>query len=119
MGRSGPGVGAGGQVLQRSVPGPPDGPHFAALAASAEELIAAIGLETGNHRSRRHLEFFQDFSSSRIDSPHVTFIAFPSAVPQLSVGERDDEVNTEDDDEPAQPETAGAVLAAIHREIAS
>jgi hypothetical protein len=37
-------------------PRPADGPHLPAPASSAEELIAAIGLEPRNAYSARHLE---------------------------------------------------------------
>src|SRR5439155_18510881 len=66
-------------------PGPADGPHLPALAASAEELIAAIGLEPRNADSGRHLEPLQDLSRSRIEPPQVALVTFPGAVPQLSV----------------------------------
>src|SRR5258705_13880633 len=66
-------------------PGPADGPHLSALSPSAEEPIAAIGLEPRHARSGRHLELLQDLSRSRIDSPQIALVAFPGAVPELSV----------------------------------
>src|SRR5262249_46003677 len=64
---------------------PADGPHLPAPSASAEELIAAIGLEPRNVHSGRHLEPLQDLSRSRIDSPQIPLLTFPGAVPDLSV----------------------------------
>src|SRR5258705_13751189 len=66
-------------------PGPADGPHLSALSPSAEEPIAAIGLEPRHARSGRHLEPLQDFSRSRIDSPQFALVAFPGGVPEFSV----------------------------------
>src|SRR5438105_8558939 len=65
--------------------GSADGPHLSAPSASAEELIATIGLEPRNHHSGRHLEPVQDLSRSRIDPPQIALVAFPGAVPELSV----------------------------------
>src|SRR5207245_5079413 len=70
-------------------PGPADGPHLPALASSAEELIAAIGLEPRNAHSGRHLERLQDLSRSRSDSPQIALVTFPGAMPQLSVDPAD------------------------------
>src|SRR5262249_54833848 len=56
-----------------------------APSAPAEEPIAAIGLESGNVLSRRHLDLFQDLSGSRIDSPQIALVALPGAVPELAV----------------------------------
>jgi hypothetical protein len=66
-------------------PGSADGSHLPAASASAEELIAAIGLEPRHAYSRRHLEPLQDLSRSRIDSPQIVLVTFPGAVPELSV----------------------------------
>src|SRR5213078_4281461 len=49
------------------------------------ELIAAIGLEPRHAHSGRHVEPLQDLSRSRIDSPQIALVAFPSAVPELAV----------------------------------
>src|SRR5260370_28295929 len=65
--------------------GPADGPHLPAPSSSAEELIAAIGLEPRNFHSGRHLEPLQDLSRSTIDSPQIALVTFPGAVPELSV----------------------------------
>src|SRR5262245_15579838 len=65
--------------------GPADGSHLPAASASAEEPIAAIGLEPRHACSRRHLEPLQDLSRSRIDAPHIALVAFPGAVPELAV----------------------------------
>src|SRR2546430_14509883 len=53
------------------------GSHLPAASASAEELIAAIGLEPRHAHSRRHLKALQDLSRSGIDSPHIALVAFP------------------------------------------
>src|SRR6266404_1039853 len=66
-------------------PGPADGSHLPARCSSAEELIAAIGLEPRHAHSGRHFEPLQDLSRSRIDSPHIALVTFPGAVPELSV----------------------------------
>jgi hypothetical protein len=66
-----------------------DGPHLAALSASAEELIAAIGLQPRNVDSRRQLDPLQDFSRSGIDSPQLALVTFPRGMPELSVDPRD------------------------------
>src|SRR5882724_13425845 len=69
--------------------GAADGPHLAAASSSAEELIAAVGLQPRNVHSGRHLELLQDLSGSRIDSPQIALVTFPGAVPELSVDPRD------------------------------
>src|SRR6266496_4726458 len=66
-------------------PGSADGSHLPAASASAEEPIAAIGLEPRHTHSRRHLELLQDLSRSRIDPPQIALVAFPGAVPELAV----------------------------------
>ena len=66
-------------------PGSVDGSHLPTASASAEELIAAIGLKPRHAYSRRHLEPLQDLSRSRIDSPQIALVIFPGAVPELSV----------------------------------
>src|SRR5262245_42646349 len=73
----------------RTPSGPAYGPDLPAPAASAEELIAAIGLEPRYAHAAGHLEPLQDFSSSRIDSPQVALVTFPRAVPELSIDPRD------------------------------
>src|SRR6202521_2643715 len=81
----GVGGGFGAAARRGASPGPADGSHLPAASASAEELIAAIGLEPRHAYSRRHLEPLQDFSRSRIDSPQIALVIFPGAVPELSV----------------------------------
>src|SRR5271157_2386678 len=66
-------------------PGSADGSHLPAASASAEELIAAIGLEPRHAYSRRHLEPLQDLSRSRIDPPQIALVTVPGAMPELSV----------------------------------
>src|SRR5262245_5114549 len=66
-------------------PGSADCSHLPAASPSAVEAIATIGLEPRYPHSRRHLEPLQDLSRSRVDSPHITLVAFPSAVPELAV----------------------------------
>src|SRR5258707_1617291 len=74
------------RLLARGVsPGPADGPHFPAPSSAAEELIPAIGLESRYAYAGRHLELLQDLSRPRIDSPQIALVAFPGAVPELSV----------------------------------
>src|SRR5580700_2809934 len=70
--------------------GPADGSHLpAAASASAEELVAAIGLEPRHVHARRHLEALQNLSGSRIYAPHIALVTFPGAVPELAVGPGD------------------------------
>src|SRR5262249_34250259 len=66
-------------------PRPADCSYLPALPPSAEESIASIGLEPGHAHAGRQLELFQNLSGPRIDSPHIAFIAFPRAVPQLAL----------------------------------
>ena len=61
---------------QRARFGRANGAHLAALAAAAEEPIAAIGLEPGHVHSRRHLEALEHLAGSRIDAPHIALVAF-------------------------------------------
>jgi hypothetical protein len=70
-------------------PGSADGSHLSAASASAEEPIAAIGFQSRNTHSRRHLEALQDLSRSRIDSPQIALVILPGAVPELSVNPGD------------------------------
>src|SRR4030081_1381087 len=65
--------------------GPADGSHLPAASASAEEPIAAIGLEPRHGHAGRYLEPLQDLSRSRIDPPQVAIVTLPGAVPELSV----------------------------------
>src|SRR5215510_15513821 len=66
-------------------PGSADRSHLPGASASAEELVAAIGLEPRHTRSTWHLEPLQDLSGSRIDAPHIALVTFPGAVPELAV----------------------------------
>jgi Protein of unknown function (DUF1826)/CobW/HypB/UreG, nucleotide-binding domain len=77
--------GLGAAAGREASPGPADGSHLPAASASAEELIAAIGLEPRNAYSGRHLDPRQDLSRSRIDSPQIALVTFPGAVPELAV----------------------------------
>src|SRR6202140_4073732 len=70
---------------RRASLGPADGSPLPAPSASAEELIAAIGLEPRHAHAGRHLEALQDLSGSRIDSPQIALVTFPGAVPELAV----------------------------------
>ena len=58
-------------------------------SSSAEEQIAAIGLEPRHGYSRPHLEPLQDLSGSRIDSPQIALVTFQGGVPQLSINPGD------------------------------
>ena len=66
-----------------------DGPHLAAPCASAEELIAPIGLEPRHFHSARQLEALQDLARSRIDASQLARLVFPRGVPELFVDPRD------------------------------
>jgi TMEM175 potassium channel family protein len=79
-------TGSSGTPVRRGASsGPADGPHLPALSSSAEESIAAIGLEPRYAHTGRHLEPVQDLSRSGVDSPHIALVAFPGAVPEFSV----------------------------------
>ena len=69
--------------------GPPDRPDSSALSSTAEELIVTIGFKPGNADPPRHLNSLKNLSSSRIDSPQITFITFPRGVPELSIDPSD------------------------------
>jgi hypothetical protein len=60
-------------------------PHLPARPSSAEEPIAAIGLEPRHAHSGRHLERLEDLARSWIDSPQLALVTFPGAVPELTV----------------------------------
>ena len=66
-------------------PGSADGSHLPAPFASAEEEVAAIGLEPRHVQAGRHIEPLHDLSRSSIDSPQVALVAFPGGVPELAV----------------------------------
>src|SRR5262249_56780605 len=66
-------------------PGAADGSDLPARPPSAEEQVAAVGLEPGDAHPRRHHERFQELSRSRIDSPQLTLVGFPGAVPEVAV----------------------------------
>src|SRR5690606_4593394 len=66
-------------------PGSADGSHRPAVAAAAEESIAAIGLEPRHAHPGRHLETPQDLSRSRIEPPQIAPAALPGAGPQRSL----------------------------------
>src|SRR5437660_72266 len=86
VGRSRPlDQGLGAAARSAASLGPADRPHLSALSSSAEEAIAAIGLEPRNAHSGRHLERFQDLPRSRIDSPQIALATFPGGMPELSV----------------------------------
>jgi hypothetical protein len=52
-------------------------------------LIVTIGLKSGNVHPSGHLNSLKNLSSSMIDLPQITFIPFPSGMPQLSIDPRD------------------------------
>src|SRR5438034_10025463 len=86
VGRSRPlDQGLGAAARSAASLGSADRPHLSALSSSAEEAIAAIGLEPRNAHSGRHLERFQDLPRSRIDSPQIALVTFPGGLPELSV----------------------------------
>src|SRR4029079_3301490 len=65
------------------------GPDLPAVSSAAEELIAAIGLETRHAQARSLLEPRQDFARTRIDAGQIALVAFPGAVPELAVDPAD------------------------------
>lgn len=64
-----------------ATPGPADRPHLPAASSSAEELIAAVGLEPRNAHSVGHFELLQNLARSRIDAPQLALVTFPGGVP--------------------------------------
>lgn len=67
-----------------------NGSDLSALATTAEELIAAIGFETGDAHAGRHLDTFEHLPCFGIQSPQIAFVVvFPSAVPEFSVNPGD------------------------------
>jgi hypothetical protein len=80
-----PGLGTDSWPVALDSLGPANGSQFPAPSPSAEELIAAIGLQPRNKHSGRHIEPLQHLSGPRVDSPQIALIAFPGAVPEISV----------------------------------
>src|SRR5215212_2414713 len=60
---------------------PPDGSHLCALAASAEEPITAVRLESRDADPGRHLERLEHLARFRIHAPDVALLALPGPVP--------------------------------------
>jgi hypothetical protein len=48
-------------------------------------LISAIVFQARHADTGRHIELLQDFTRSRIDSPQIAFVTFPSAVAKLPI----------------------------------
>src|SRR5262245_44981795 len=69
----------------RSLFGSAHRPQLATISAAAEEPIGSIGLEPRNGESGRHRDRLEHLSCLRIDSPEITLLAFPCAVPELAV----------------------------------
>src|SRR5512146_851084 len=67
---------------------PANGPHLAALPSATKEPIAAVGFEPRHTHASRHLELLQNLPRLRVDAPQITLVAFPGAVPELSVDPR-------------------------------
>src|SRR5713101_2527024 len=67
-----------------TLPRPPDGSHFPAASAAAEERVAAVGLEAPHGHAGRHVKLFQNLAGLRIDSAQFAFLGFPGAVPKLA-----------------------------------
>jgi hypothetical protein len=66
-----------------------NGSHHTAVSTPAKKLAVAIRFQPRYASARRHFELFQDFAGMRIDAPYIAFLAFPSAVPQLSIDPSD------------------------------
>src|SRR5262249_26794504 len=64
---------------------PPDHPHPAAVAATAEEPVAAVGLEPRYGHAGPQGEPLHHLAAVRIDPSHVARVALPGAVPELAV----------------------------------
>ena len=75
--------------LPRASPWPSHGSHFAAASASAEELIAAIGLKPRYAHSGRHFQPLQHLSGSLLYPHQIALVTFPGAVPEFSVDPAD------------------------------
>jgi hypothetical protein len=66
-------------------PRPADGPQLPAVAAAAEESIAAVRLESRHAGAGRHFEPLEDPPGCRLDAPQIAFVAFPGGVPEFAV----------------------------------
>ncbi len=60
-----------------------DRSHLAAVAAAAEERIAAIRLEARYGDAGRHVDLLQNLAGLRIDPAQFALLGFPGAVPEL------------------------------------
>ena len=78
------GAAAGGRSSPRST----NRSQLPAASASAEEPIAAIGLESRDIHTGWQLEALPDLSRSRIDPAQLALVAFPGAVPEFAVDPR-------------------------------
>src|SRR5262249_41190333 len=56
-----------------------------ALSCCGEELMGGVGVGAGDADSGRHVERLEDLARSRIDAPQIALVAFPGAVPELSI----------------------------------
>src|SRR6187549_2412531 len=79
----------GAAARRGASPRPADRSHLPDASATAVEPIPAVGLEPRHEDSRRHLELLEDLSRPRIDPPQLALVAFPGAVPELSLDPRD------------------------------
>src|SRR6185436_15713401 len=68
---------------------PSNNPDLSGLSRATEEQIGAIGLESRNIYSGRHVELLQNLSRFRIDPTQVALVALPGGVPQLTVNPGD------------------------------
>src|SRR6516225_5080877 len=62
-----------------------DGSHFSAASATAEERVAAVGLEARHRHAGRHVDLLQKLAALRIDSAQFAFVGFPRAVPEFAI----------------------------------
>ena len=85
--QSTPGVVAGAKRFLRGVgsPGLADGPYLPAPASSAEELIAAIGLEPRHRPTPGGMSSLSKTSPFEDRTASIAVVTFPGAVPELSV----------------------------------
>src|SRR5262249_11739153 len=71
-----------------TLPRPPDGSHFPAASAAAEERVAAVGLEARHRDAGRHVDLLQNLAALRVDSAQFAFVGFPRAVPEFAIDPR-------------------------------
>src|SRR5271166_5422618 len=63
--------------------GPADRSDFPAAAAAAEELLGAVGFESGDAYPRGHFDRLEGVAGRRVDAAQIADVAFPGRMPEL------------------------------------